>query len=84
MTAAPKYYFFDCGVLNALRNELNVPLRTGTYRYGKLFETMVINQIAAINHYRRTDFNLYFCSKGDKLAFTKHQENMSGILFVEI
>lgn len=60
MTSQPKYYFFDCGVLNALRNELSVPVSTGTYRYGKLFETLVINQIAAINEYKQKDFNLYF------------------------
>lgn len=60
MTSQPKYYFFDCGVLNALRNELSVPVSTGTYRYGKLFETLVINQIAAINEYNQRDFNLYF------------------------
>lgn len=60
MTTQPKYYFFDCGLLNALRNELNVPVTTGTFRYGKLFETLVINQIAAINEYMQKDFNLYF------------------------
>ena len=36
---SPKYYFFDCGVLNAVRGELQTELKSGSYRYGKLFET---------------------------------------------
>lgn len=60
MTTAPKYYFFDCGVLNALRGELSLIPKPSTYRYGKLFETFVINQILALNDYGQHDLKAYF------------------------
>jgi len=37
---APKYYFFNCGVLNALCGELRTELRPSSFCYGKLFETL--------------------------------------------
>lgn len=60
MATAPKYYFFDCGVLNALRGELNAELRPSSFRYGKLFETLVINQILSVSEYLETDLRPYF------------------------
>jgi predicted AAA+ superfamily ATPase len=60
MATSPKYYFFDCGVLNALRGELGLELRPSSYRYGKLFETFLINQILAVNEYLETDLQPYF------------------------
>jgi predicted AAA+ superfamily ATPase len=49
---APKFYFFDCGVLNAVRGELRTEVKLSSYRYGKLFETMVINEIIRLNKYK--------------------------------
>jgi predicted AAA+ superfamily ATPase len=60
IASAPKYIFFDTGVLNALRGELNVPIKPASFRFGKLFETLVINQIHALNEYHRCDFKSYF------------------------
>jgi uncharacterized protein len=40
-----KWYLFDNGVLNALTGDLRAELRPGTYRYGRLFENMVISQL---------------------------------------
>ena len=60
MTAQPKFYFFDCGVLNALRNELSALPTPGSYRYGKLFETLVINQLAALLEYHSSDLKMYY------------------------
>ena len=60
MTTSPKYYFFDCGVLNALRGELSLFAKPGTYRYGKLFETFVINQLLALNDYDQHGLKAYF------------------------
>jgi predicted AAA+ superfamily ATPase len=60
MATSPKYYFFDCGVLNALRGELRMELRPSSYRYGKLFETFLINQILAANDYLENDLKPYF------------------------
>jgi predicted AAA+ superfamily ATPase len=43
---AAKYYLFDNGVLNALNGELRTELKIHSYRYGNLFENLVINEIA--------------------------------------
>jgi uncharacterized protein len=40
-----KYYFFDCGVVNALTNSVASEVSPGTYRIGALFENFVINNI---------------------------------------
>ena len=62
---ASKFFFFDNGVMNALTGELRSELRPSTYRYGKLFENLVIhelyreNRILGLNiqfyHYRTSD-----------------------------
>jgi predicted AAA+ superfamily ATPase len=46
---APKFYFFDCGVLNALNGDLRAQLRPSSYRYGRLFETWVIQEVVRAN-----------------------------------
>ena len=55
----PKYYFFDNGVLNSLRGELRTELNESSYRFGRLFENMVVNEIARYNIMRDMDFKLY-------------------------
>ena len=57
---SPRYYFFDCGVLNALRGELQVMLKPTSYRYGKLFETWILNEIVHINRYKDFDLKLNY------------------------
>jgi len=61
---SPKFYFFDCGVLNAAARELRSPLMVGSSRYGRLFEQFVINEIYRINDYFRRDYGLAFYSNG--------------------
>jgi predicted AAA+ superfamily ATPase len=57
---APRYYFFDCGILNALRGELRSELRDSSFRYGKLFETWVVNEVIRIIQYRDLDLKLNY------------------------
>lgn len=57
---APKYYFFDCGVLNALRGELELELRPHTYRTGKLFETFLINEANRLNDYTDSRYRFHY------------------------
>lgn len=57
---SPKYYFFDCGVLNAIRGEIRSELRPHTYRYGKLFETFVVNEVQRRNDYKDLGYRLYY------------------------
>lgn len=57
---APKYYFFDCGVLNALSGELTTELRGSSYRYGRLFETFIVNEIIKKNMYDELDRRFHY------------------------
>jgi predicted AAA+ superfamily ATPase len=62
---SPKFYFFDCGVLNAAARELNLPLQVGTPRYGRLFEQFMINEFYRANDYYALDYSLSFYSTGN-------------------
>lgn len=57
---SPRFYFFDCGVLNQLRGELRSALKPSSYRFGKLFETFVINELLRANDYRHAGQKLYY------------------------
>ena len=57
---SPKYYFFDCGVLNAVRGELKTELKKSSYYYGKLFETYVIQEIIHANDYTESGYELHY------------------------
>lgn len=39
-----KFYFFDSGIVRALTNMAGESLTSGTYEYGDLFETFIINE----------------------------------------
>ena len=55
-----KFYFFDTGVLRAVKKELTLPLQVKTERYGLYFEHFVINELKRFNDYHRLDCNFYF------------------------
>lgn len=57
---SPKFYFFDCGVLNAIRGELRTELKERSYRFGKLFESYIIQEIIRLNDYLEADYNFYY------------------------
>jgi predicted AAA+ superfamily ATPase len=54
-----KFYFFDCGVLNALTGNLHSEIKEGSYRYGMLFENFVVNEIIRRIHRERLEINVY-------------------------
>jgi len=62
--ANPKFYFFDLGVKWALDRTLELPLRGGTYEYGKAFEHFVVTQIAHLARYRHPDWRLFHLRTG--------------------
>ena len=57
---APKYYWFDCGVLNALNGELDVELKRSSFRYGRLFETYLIEEMVRHNDYFERGFRFFY------------------------
>lgn len=57
---APKHYFFDCGVVNALNGYLRIDLRNGGYVHGNLFETLIVNQLLSANQYCSLGLRFYY------------------------
>lgn len=57
---APKYYFFDCGVLNAICGETKTELKETSYHYGKLFETFIVQELIRINDYAETGYKFFY------------------------
>lgn len=58
MAAHPKFYFFDAGVFRALRPR--GPLDSPAELDGAALETLFLQEIRALNEYRRLDYNLYY------------------------
>lgn len=57
---SPKIYFFDCGVLNAVRGDLHAGIRPSSYGYGKLFETFVVQEFHRWNDYAQTRYRFFY------------------------
>ncbi len=53
---APKFYFYDIGLLRALQKTLLIKPIQKTFEYGLLFETFIINEIVRLNEYYRCRF----------------------------
>jgi predicted AAA+ superfamily ATPase len=60
LRSGPKVYFFDCGVLNAIRGELATELKPGSFRYGMLFETFVLQEALRLNDYTEAEFKPFY------------------------
>ncbi|MBI4473484.1 MAG: ATP-binding protein [Acidobacteria bacterium] len=56
----PKFYWFDCGVLNAIRGELGAAPPESSSRFGNLFETWVIQEMIRLNDYAETDYRFHY------------------------
>ncbi|MBX7113863.1 MAG: AAA family ATPase [Myxococcaceae bacterium] len=56
----PKFYLFDLGVKRALQSALNEQLTPRTSGYGDAFEHFVIGEVLRLNHYARSDWNLFY------------------------
>jgi predicted AAA+ superfamily ATPase len=57
---APKFYFFDTGVLNAINGYLRVDLRESSFLYGRLFEAFIISQLIATNDYLSLGYRFFY------------------------
>jgi len=56
--AHPKFYFFDCGVVRALRHETRHELQQPALGY--LFETWFLNEVRFINHTKSLGAELFY------------------------
>jgi len=86
MIQMPKYYFFDNGVLNSLTGELKTELKQASYRYGRLFENLVINEIIRYNIIMEFDYNLYHyrTNNGAEIDLILQKNINSNTIAVEI
>ena len=86
MRSAPKYYFFDCGVLNAIRGEIDIQPRPGTYRYGMLFETCIIQECVRLNDYFESGYEFFYwqTNSGVEVDLIAVKKNISEVHAVEI
>ncbi|MES2802767.1 MAG: AAA family ATPase [Bdellovibrionota bacterium] len=61
-----KFYFFDTGVVRALRNLLEEDLDPGNFEFGDLFETFLINEFFKLNEALEKRWNFsYLRTKDD-------------------
>lgn len=65
MVLHPKFYFFDCGVVSALKGELTGHFSSGTSSYGKAFEHFVILEIRRFLDYKESEAKLSFFRTSD-------------------
>jgi predicted AAA+ superfamily ATPase len=54
----PKYYYFDPGVVRALRGDLHRDIETS--QIGYLFETFILNEIKAYSSYRQKKLKVFY------------------------
>lgn len=62
---APKFYFFDSGVVRALSRSLDIGVSPRTSQYGELFEQFVILEIRKLADYGRKDWSFSFLRTKD-------------------
>jgi predicted AAA+ superfamily ATPase len=63
---APKFYFFDMGIVRALSRSLDFPVVSRTPVFGDLFEHFIILEIRKLADYRRRDWKFsYLRTKDD-------------------
>lgn len=73
ITKAPKFFFFDVGVVNRLAKRRG--LEPGGELYGKAFENWVFHELSAFNSYHERDADLRFwrLSSGVEVDFIVNQ-----------
>lgn len=56
----PKFYFFDCGIVNALRGELSSDWAVGSPPYGRAFEHFIMVEIKRVLEYSEIESKMSF------------------------
>lgn len=64
LKSAPKFYFFDVGVVRSLAHMLSVPPKPGTSYYGELFESFVITECMKLGSYFKSEFKFSYLMTG--------------------
>ena len=81
----PKFYFFDVGVVRALKKHLSLTVEPHSYEYGKLFEQFIIVEIYKLVQYFYPDYSLSYIRTVDSTEVDLMIERPGiPILFIEI
>ncbi|MCZ0931590.1 MAG: AAA family ATPase [Oligoflexia bacterium] len=62
---APKFYLFDLGIQRALLNKTQIPLTSGSYEYGQVFEHFIILELIRLKAYYEANFKFYYLRDKD-------------------
>lgn len=73
-TAKSKFYFFDTGVVRALKDQAGESLNASTYEYGELFETFLMNEFLKL----RSALNLHW-----KFSYLRTKDDVEIDLIIE-
>ena len=65
---APKFYFYDLGLVRTLQNTISQKPSPNTFEYGMLFESFIVNEIIRHNEYLRKRYSFSY------LRFANDQE----------
>jgi len=86
LTMAPKFYLFDCGVLNAITRMVDIPPAPRTIHFGYLFENFIVNQLRAARDYFSKDFefNHYRTSQGEEIDIIINRGPFRSPIAIEI
>jgi predicted AAA+ superfamily ATPase len=82
---SPKFYFFDCGVVRALSNEINQNILPSTFEYGKSFEQFIICEFFRLNSYFEKNWKFSYIRTGAGVEIDLViEKNKKEIILVEI
>jgi predicted AAA+ superfamily ATPase len=63
---APKFYFFDSGVVRALTRMIRQPIAPATFAYGRAFEHFIVTELRRLSSYYQNRFTYsYLRTKDD-------------------
>jgi predicted AAA+ superfamily ATPase len=71
---APKFYWFDLGVRRALTGNIDYEINPGSFEFGSLFESFVVNEIRRI---------LAYSERSHALSFVRVDQNIEVDLVIE-
>lgn len=80
----PKFYFFDTGIVTALKNQISSELIVGSAPYGFSFEHWVMVETKRILDYREKEVRLHFFRTSDKAEVDLVLEYSDAIWGIEI
>lgn len=60
LSKRPKFYLFDTGIIRAILGRERAQLHPGTYEFGALFESWIINEVWRINSYYQKNLQTFF------------------------